>query len=169
MFHSSIRSFIHSAPAPSGRPPLSARYAFPSGTGALGVRSGASAPLLSQPSSARPERVDDGPPHATGKDHEARDSYRGVHTGPVSHADRIHPSEPGNASFLAIAAAASLSPLASRLSPLTFLFSLFTFHFLLFTFHFSFLTFHFSLFIFIFRFSFSRFAFHVSLLIFLYF
>ena len=30
----------------------------------------------------------------------------GVHTGPVSHADRIHPSEPGNASFLAIAAAA---------------------------------------------------------------
>jgi len=38
--------------------------------------------------------------------HEARDSYRSVHTGPVSHSDRIHPSEAGNASFLAIVAAA---------------------------------------------------------------
>jgi len=91
MVPSSIGSFIHSAPAPSRRPPLSAHGAFPSRTGALGVRSGASAPLLSQPSSARPERVDDGPPHATGKDHGARDSYRGVHTGPVSQSHRPYP------------------------------------------------------------------------------
>jgi len=68
MVHSSIRSFIHSAPAPSGRPPLSARYAFPSGTGALGVRSWGVRAAASHPSSTRPERVDDGPPHATGKD-----------------------------------------------------------------------------------------------------
>jgi hypothetical protein len=117
MVHSSIGSFIHSAPAQSGPPPLSARGAFPSGTGALGVRSGASAPLLSHPSSTRPERVDDGRPNATGKDHEARDSYRGVHTGPVSHADRIHPTEPGNASFLAIAAAAPSATLTIHAHP----------------------------------------------------
>ena len=40
------------------------------------------AACFSRPSSTRPERVDDGPPHATGKDHEARDSYRGVHNRP---------------------------------------------------------------------------------------
>ena len=41
-----------------------------------------------------------------------------LHTGPVSHADRIHPSEPGNASFLAIAAAApSAAPSPSTPTP----------------------------------------------------
>src|SRR5664279_924394 len=43
------------------------------------------------------------------------DSYRGVHTGPVSHADRIHPPGPVITSFLAIPARNPLSPCAQPL------------------------------------------------------
>src|SRR5664279_1065277 len=51
-----------------------------------------------------PERVDDGPPRAAGKDHEARTHTAACTTGPVSHTDRNQRAAPLITSFLAISA-----------------------------------------------------------------
>jgi hypothetical protein len=49
-----------------------------------------------------PERVDDGPPRAAGKDHEARTHTAACTTGPVSHTDGNQPATSRITSFLAI-------------------------------------------------------------------
>ena len=95
-----IGSFVHSAPGPAGRP---------AGTSALPLAH-AVATVVHPP----PNGVDDGPPRAAGKDHEARTHTAACTTGPVSHTDGNQRATTLITSFLAISAPCLLgSSLAS--------------------------------------------------------